>query len=294
MFSFFICVVVNASLHGMDRNYGHVIREIIIANIDRDMHRTLAPVDTTYNKIIEDTYRPDKKPIENFIKWKSCDVTGYKSWNKDFSKCAWVTISDSDPGKKNLQLTLVGLVNDDINRVMSSSRLWYDFYCPVFEDDVRPFFDKDGRACFYGFGKTTNRYRHEISLIECSIGLDGEAECCACQFVTVAQKGYGNTVYWGDKFLSFPILLKAWLKSKRVRISDPVNASKSKIYNIKAVTFPDDYKTFKKHVGLENCYALCKHKRQITPYACLPEELRIAIDERYEEQQREKIVIEKK
>jgi hypothetical protein len=271
----------------------NIARDVVVAHClahdDYDTYRNVAMLSKAHNRIIEGKYRPKKKIIEEFIKWKTHDVTGYTSWNKDFSKCAWVTICDSDSDKKNLQLTLVGLVNDNVHHVMSSSRLWRDFSCPVFEDNMRPCFDTYGRAFFYGYGNI-NPCWNGASLTEYSISLDGEVERYYCGFVTVISNKYGHTthIYPGNYFFNCPVLLKAWLQSKEVRIYQFGN-TKKKSYDIQGVTLPDDYKTFKKHVGLEHYYrALYNRDIEWIPYNCLLEELRQGIDNRYKEQQREK------
>ena len=91
IFLFFICVVVNASLHGMDAMHEIVMREIVTCNVDHGRQRMFAVLNTTYNKIIEDNYRPDKKRIECLMKEKDIPIIYNRtSWKKDFSRCAWV------------------------------------------------------------------------------------------------------------------------------------------------------------------------------------------------------------
>src|SRR5260221_7752841 len=68
-----------------------------------------------------------KERIENFIRSKRTSVTGSQIWNKDCSKCAWVTFDNDASHAKDLQLTVVGLV-DNGKRVVSNSRIWRNFY----------------------------------------------------------------------------------------------------------------------------------------------------------------------
>ena len=90
-FLFFIGTMVCASLHGMDSD--HVIKEIVIYHMHPDTHRTFAMLNKTYNKVIEDNYRPDKKRIEQLMLSKKTPIVrGQVSWNKDFSQCAWATV----------------------------------------------------------------------------------------------------------------------------------------------------------------------------------------------------------
>jgi hypothetical protein len=283
-----------------NENDQKVLWHIVLANglsyDDYNMHRNCALVDKNFHQTIEKTYRPYKKRIEDVMQRKSISITGHTSWNKDFSKCAWVTFSDQVvPGGKNLQLTLVGVTDE--NRVISSSRLWQGFNFSVFEDNIRPFFDEDGRACFYGLGKTANFYKNEVSFIEYLIALDGKAECYDCHLVIVAPylEGHGNAVYSGTCLLNFPALLKAWLQSKITSLIKICNATTWKTYNINGATLLEYCKTYQKHVGTEKFNkALVGCYPQLKPNGFLPKDFEWYLDERYEQQQHEKIMEMKK
>jgi hypothetical protein len=312
LFSFVICVMLSSALHGMEmvvnndnyctnallsKNKDNFARDAIIVNClsngDHDTYRIIAMLSKTHNAIVENNYRPIKKRIENYIQSNYTVppvIAGHASWNKDFSRCAWVTY-DLDPTLyKDLELTLVGAVNNEVV-VMCAS--WKNFYFPTFEDNIRPFFNKDGRACFYGYGLTVNSYRNQALNVEYSISLDGEAEYYKCSFLTVApeKEGNDNAVYGGSYISDFPVLLKAWLQSKIVRISESCNACNSKVYNINGVTLPDDYKFFKKYEGWMN---YCDQQESslmnsvVKSYDFLPYELRRFIDAKYAKQQQEK------
>ena len=152
---FSCCMIMYAPLLGMNNDF--VLKEIVVHNVGHDMQRQFAMLSKTFNKIVEDTYRPKKKMIEEVLRHEKPTITGFLSWNKDFSRCAWATFFDNviyidSPDRKKLQLTLVGLINK--NYIKSSSSSWDirgTCYHPVFEDNIRPFFDKEGRACFYNY-----------------------------------------------------------------------------------------------------------------------------------------------
>jgi hypothetical protein len=312
-FSFVICVMLSSTLHGMEmvvnndncctdallsKNKDSFARDVIILNRllngDHDTYRTIAMLSKTHNAIVENNYRPTKKRIEGFDFYKTLldYKTGHISWNKDFSKCATITIIEADPSvgfdKQRLILSSLGLDNN--NLAIACNKSWDHFEIPILEDNGGPFFGREGRVYFYGYGNVINSYRNAAFYAECSIGLGGETECYMCEFVTVASEkdGSGNTVYPGSCFFNFPVLLKAWLQSKIVRISKPYNACKSKVYNINGVTLPYDYRTFKKHVGWKNYCARRTVDNTATSYDSLSADLRDAIDAKYAKQEQEK------
>jgi hypothetical protein len=292
LFLFFISMIVPSLLHGMDRIVMDSVLSIDCCNApgdaiishclsydDHDTCRSIAMVSKAYNKIIEDNYRPTKKCIENFIRGKTTSVTGYKSWNKDFTKCAWVTFFDADSSfLKTLQLTLVDW-NASTKHVTSSSRLWTEFHVPVFEDDVRPFFNKDGQACFYGYGRiSVDKEVIVQNVIEYSIDVNGKDERYCCRFGIRDGQCSGYYLKNFATLFNFPILLKEFLKAEKIwkRCDD-------KSFYIESVSLTQDYKTFKKHAALEKWEKNCGTKffSEYTEYDLLPKDVKEAIDEQY-------------
>ncbi len=292
MLLFMICVAVNISLHGMDVNDDLVMREIVVHNVGHDAHRKLAVLNTAYNKIIEEHYRPDKKCIEKYIQEKEAEtlisMTGTRSWNKNFNTCAWVTYDVDCIGLKDLQLTLVGIVN---NKVVVTSALWKDFVFPIFDGNIRPFFDKEERACFYGFGRTLTCHGNFFTSAQYCIDCNGNSQCYCC----FLECNSGWSVQVLNILLQYPVLVKAFLQSKLVQAdygcSHPHHCDGSNYYHLNGVTLPDDYKTFKKSMRWEQVERMLLHVRDysnFTSYDSLPDEVRKAIDYHYEEQQRGK------
>src|SRR5438445_4894487 len=85
-------------LRGMDEApaeaaFREIMQHQIIPQADLHTQRILAQLNKTYNKIIEDNHRPQKKRIEELIRTKGVfPDRNQASWNKDFSRHAWVTI----------------------------------------------------------------------------------------------------------------------------------------------------------------------------------------------------------
>ena len=189
----------------------------------------------------------------------------------------------SDP--KKLELVLVGL--DGNKELVVRIGAWNGFYFSVIEDNVCPFFNKEGRACFYGYGNSVNRYGYEKSVVEYSIDLDNKMETYHCLY-EIPDKRTHCRAYRRSfvPILNCPVLLKALLQSTQVSKISMQDQENDKNFNIEGVTIPEDYKTFKKHVVLEN--------NRYTSYNLLPNNVKKAIDEWYKKQQREKMKIEKK
>lgn len=194
--------------------------------------------------------KPQKERIENFICRKTVSVTGSQAWNKDCSKCAWVTFDNNAPHAKSLQLTVVGLV-DNGKHVVSNIRSWQDFYFPVFADDVRPCFDKDGRACFYGYGNKEGKSDLEFNFVgEYSIDVDGTAEHCECIFhIRSCSMKYDYFRRFAE-LLNFPVLIKALLQSTKV-FKREFKDGWRKAFCPEPSNFPKDFKMYKEHLGLE-------------------------------------------
>ncbi|HEX4068720.1 MAG TPA: hypothetical protein VHX42_01355, partial [Candidatus Babeliales bacterium] len=209
------------------------------------------------NKFIEDRYRQDKKRIETYIKEKfetiePLSIIGTKSCNKGFNAYAWVMYTGNITNAKNLQLNLVSVVNNDI---IEKSAVWKGFYFPIFEDNVRPFFDEDGRACFYGYGVTSTCAGTFPSFAQYCLDCDGNPKCY-CHYFYYLKHPNDPESYCGRSFLlllHYPVLLKAFLQSKVMYITggSGCHPDWEKEYHLTGVTLPADYKTFKKRIELE-------------------------------------------
>lgn len=263
---FSCCMIMHTPLFGMD--YDFVLREIVVRHIDHDMHRQFAMVSKACNTTVEDTYRPKKKLIEEFLQQEKPRITGHISWNRDFSRCAWINVSHLGFGIKNLQLMLVGLT--DKSDIKKSSGSWEVLYGPVFEDNNRPFFDKEGRACFYNWDGR--------SIYEHSIDLNNDAQCYRCLYeISKRYVAFEFSVDF-NMMLCLPILLKAFLQSRQTRTW----MGREKFYNIEGVTIPENYK-----------YKIVREDMIMKPFISEAYESydftgKRIIEKRYEEQQREK------
>lgn len=203
----------------------------------------------------------------------SVTVSQQVFWNKNSSECAWVTIKD-DPDvllKRQLELTFVGLdKNKELNFKLGS---WEGYQYPAIDDQVRPFFDKKGGVFCYGYGRFNCDYLPGV--LEYSLNSNGEMN---------RKKCWLQSQICCSKFLNFPLLLQAILRSTKVRgrVRDEVV---DKVYAIDGVTIPADYKTFKQH-------EFYKHKCLL--YEQLDDSVTKIIDDQYAKQQAEKKVVESK
>jgi hypothetical protein len=254
------------SLHSMFdvENNKQTLWDIVIANSlsrdDYDTYRNVATLSRTHNKIIEDMHRPQKKLIEKYIEDnRPMDVTpiiGVRSWNKDFSQCAWVSwrnyrVKVAD--YKDLYLTLVGVVN---NKVKSKVAYWRDFYFPIFEDDIRPFFDKDGKACFHGCGLWQTNFETSKAVIEYCIDLKGEYTNYRCWYLVPDPTEWADNYECFIKLLNFPLLMKVLLQSTFVErcvrstfTEHGVYKENWKKYYARWATLSEDWMFFKQHVA---------------------------------------------
>ncbi len=287
---FFICSVKCSLLHGMlsveSAENKYVLWSTIITSLPRDAydtHRTLALVNKEYNKIIEERYRPDKKRIEKLMLQRGTPILpGQVSWNKDFSKCAWVTIGKTCLyNRQKLKLTLVGL---DRNRdIIIVNGKCGGYKSPVIDDQTCPFFDTEGGIFCYGIGDIKSSFNngynssYNNAVIEYSLSFDGEIKNKRC----VLNVGNCLCGLENGLVINFPVLLKAFLRSTEVYESSitTYGIAGNCYYMINHVVIPEDYKTFKKHAFFDSGHL---------SYDDLPKMLRDAIDKQYEEQQREK------
>lgn len=269
-------------LCSMDEAPADAFREImtytIIPQADLHTQRTLAQLNKTYNKIIEDNHRPQKKRIEELMRAKGV-FPDFKqaSWNKDFSRYAWVTITPFK-GKKQLSLFLCQL--NDMQEIVDTYYSWQGYMCPVIDDTIRPLFNEKGEAFCYGYGWHAFDYSHK-AIVKYSIHCNGiqHSRC-----VIGINKNGVEEEYRFDFLLSFPALLKAFLQSTQVSTKGRTSGETIEVYNIGGVTIPENYKDCKKNMLGDMRYE---------SYDKFYSYMREAIDKKYtEQQQSEKKMIE--
>jgi hypothetical protein len=296
----FVLCGVQCLLHGMEiveNGYNKQILEIVAYNLPRGdykLRHALQLTNSTCNRMIETACREYKKEVEEYIQKNKDElpqVTGAKSWNKDFSKCAWVTYRGDAAVLKVLQLTLVGKCD---NQIITRCTGWEGFYFPIFEENLRPFFDKDGRASFYGYGRTRTWDGSYRSFAQYCFDLDGNESRYPCYFYCYRNPDNESSYYGHGQslhiLLQYPVLAKAFLQSTKMRIAHSCKYDRVKEFYITGVTIPENYKFFEKSVeleqvekqfGLANC-------RRFTRYDSLDPAMRKAIDDQYTKQQAEK------
>ncbi len=293
----FLLCGVQCSLYGMEiveDGDNKQVLEIVAYNLPYDDYhaqRALSLINKKCNKAVENRYWPEKKGIEEYIQKNKDElprVIGARSWNKDFSKCAWVTYDGDAAVLKVLQLTLVGKCD---NQVITRCTAWEGFYFPIFEDNLRPFFDEDGRASFYGYGITRTCDGRGRSFAQYCLALDGNESRYRCYFYYYTNPNDLES-YHGQSLsvlLQYPVLAKACLQSKNVRITHCCDKwDRVKNFYITGVTIPEDYKFFKKSVGLEQVEQKTPYHSRYISYNSLESEMRKAIDDQYAKQQAEK------
>ena len=188
----FMGMMVCISLCGMDGR-DVIFKEVIIPQLNgvkstdrswiyyhgQEMLRNLAVVNTVLNKEIENNYRPAKKRIEQWIQEKKIPVIPEKiSWNRYFTKCAWIKIRPSFLRKK-LELTLLDAADKEI---IVRQKTWDNYIGLAVEDMDRPVFSGGSyMVYFYGYGYTFfDPYHGDRRVIEYSLWSDGTAKNKSC------------------------------------------------------------------------------------------------------------------
>ena len=266
----------------------NVIVSQSLLNDDYDTYRKIAVLSTAYNTFIETGYRPKKKLLDKFReenKNNLSPVTGYVSWNKDFSKCAWATISEKD---KTCTLTMLAVNN--AHKIIQQNSTWYNFYFPVFEDNICPFFNEQEHVYLHGYGYNNDHYSINsvyatygyCSIFEYILDAEGAAESRRC--LLEIEEGYIPFSY----IFNFPLLLKALLKCTSVHKSEYSYSDLLSYYDINHIIIPENYTVFKQHVGwkniLDNKIFDYERYKNIGMYDDLPSNLKQAIEKRYKEQ----------
>jgi hypothetical protein len=281
----------------------YIVWDVIVLqsllNDDYDTYRKIAVFNKAFHTFIEDGYRPKRKLFDKFrekYKKSLSPVTGYVSWNKDFSKCAWVTVSDES--KQQCVSTLLGL--DNKNSIIFRMKIWDSFCFPVFEDDIRPFFTKEEQACFHGYGYKSalcdkgiySKYGYD-SVLEYMLGIDDKIECRRC-FIQINPITYIPFSY----IFNFPFLLKAFLGfKKRTDTGTYKYSDLLSFYDIHTIAIPENYAVSQQHVGWKKTLDAKTYKYEcddnIIMYDKLPKNLKQAIDECYQKEAKEKSEIGK-
>lgn len=293
LMSFFMSAMISSPLHCMDSIHTEALHDIIVYQIiphaDCRMQRTLAVLNKTYNKIIEEHYRPDKKRIECWMQKKGTPLVCEKTfWNKDFTKCSWIRVRPWWLRNK-LEITLLGVSNE---QVIMKKKAWDDYTCAAIEERARPFFGQEGDVvCLYGYGYITSSFKNEFyandsclqyscnqSVIEYSLSFNGEAKNKGCYF----SVGNLDCIYNFFCLLNFPSLLKAFFNSTVVdEYYD--KGELVKLYTLSRVNIPDDYTSYKEY--------FLESYGNYESYNTLDYVIRNAIDKRYAQQQRDKNMI---
>lgn len=285
----FMYVMSSALLCGMNRNYDFVMEDncdfamwqAVIPNSDLIIQRQLAVLNHAYNKYIENNYRRDKKAIENVMQEKGislipCEIV----WNKNFTACTWITTEDSDNSKeKVLEFNLLSIVNKKVE--MYNGR-WDRYICQAVQEKNYPFFNRQGDACFYGYGKIGCGY----NIIEYSVK-EGISEAFECDLfidknINLWLSTIGNV--WLRDFIGFPTLLKAILYSRNALKKANIRKGRAcarKRYKLDNVIVPVDYQNYVKQDCLVSYYY---------SFDEIPKWIRNAFIQKYEEQQCEKVI----
>jgi hypothetical protein len=296
LLSFFMSAMISSPLRCMDSIHTEALHDIIayqiIPNADYRMQRTLAVLNKTYNKIIEEHYRPDKKRIERWMQKKGTPLVCEKTfWNKDFTKCSWIRVRPWWLRKK-LEITLLGVSAD--KNVIMKKKAWDDYTCAAIEGEERPFFWQEGNAVYlYGYGYITSSFKNEfntdgpclnyssnLSVIEYSLSFNGESNMKGCYFNVGS---FDRIIYNFFCLLNFPSLLKAFFNS--IAVNEYYNNGELvKLYALSQVNISDDYTSYKKY--------FLESYGNYESYDNLDYVIKNAIDKKYAQQQREKKMIE--
>ena len=227
IFLIFICVMPFSLLHCMDSEFNPVLSGIIVHHSDHDEHRVLARVNKLFNKTIEENYRPSKKQIEQFMCEKGTPlVSAHTTWNKDFSKCAWVTLKDD----AYLGLTLVGIEGKKI--ITRLGERWGSVSPAIKKTPYRPIFSKENTVCWYAFGHLSPSY--EYTCFEYSLNFHGKTKIKKCVF----ELNHNGARYDFVLLVNLCALIKAFLGS-----TDVVKENNLKIYRISGACIPENYKS---------------------------------------------------
>jgi hypothetical protein len=279
-------------LHSMEKEYSksslsiddqNIALDVIVANSllcgDYETYRSVAVLGRAHNKLVEDTYRKDKKRIKDVMREKKIDLEPWRiSWNKDFSRCTWIN-KPVENNNNRWELVLMGLHDND---VVIKNYVTQEHSVPVFYEYPRSYFTKDGEAFCHmyayrtrcgriTFSRTTSReimqmkydFSGHTSDIVCAIGMED------------------NSAPWMLRMLNYPYCVRDFLRSTDVRLIDNPVYGCVKQYHIRGVTVSNCYKGFEK-------YSPGGGINYSSGYSVLPEDFRNIMDDLFAKQQAEK------
>lgn len=279
----FVCSMESSFLYSMlsVNNNANIVLEIVAHNLphdDYDVHRTCARLSTVCNKAIENSYRKDKKRIE-FLMHEQNIIPGEISWNKDFSRCAWINAVENH----KLNITVLGL--NDNNKLRTKLCSW-DNFGGLLNGRKKPFFDQQGMACIHGYGWINVPGAGSCgNVVKYACGFEAQ-EALRCVLASDKVEALGLIA-----FLDFPIFLRAILNSKRsekqirkhqrgyILFLEPVQ-----LYYVENAVFPDNYKELVVFNSNRGAYYESFDK----VFSENSIDLKNAIEARYAEQQQEK------
>ncbi len=275
----------------VDKDYNTIIQETVEAR--KNYFGTHVK---HYNKTIHNTVELRKNYLKNYgIPGRKVTVRGRASFTEISTTDAEVTWHkhgstyvllgrDKQPYPDKLMLRMFYLMDDgdlcDAGDTVTFYDLW-DYKCRFNFNRQGEVYLHGVRNCFYDCDK-----RPEENIIEYSLSSKYPLKQCHC-FIELENLMYCDFGY----LLEFPALVRAFLQSTHVytklmtfvnRKSSPLHEKyetkeEVKMYNIKGVTIPDDFKLYKERYAYKSF--LCENFDQ------LPEPIKNAILAKYAEQQ---------
>lgn len=261
LYSFFILATFSSSLLCMDEQFRHhLVKEIMVRNITYLSHDSLcalALVDNGYNTIIQDTVEARKNYLKKCARGPIIDAE--TTWHKHGS--AYAFLGERKEGCAFNALTFgMGYLQDSGN-VCDSMKIRFIGTGVVDKRNqwAHPRFNSHGKAYCHQTQSIESSWRPVFigssrqNIIEHSLCTKSSPESLLC--VIGVEEGYIDLGFLSQ----FPQLLQAFLQSMQVRESlidlwhnSNVSGTKprtystqreSKIYSIKGVTIPDDFRT---------------------------------------------------
>lgn len=272
----------------VDKGYNTIIQETVEAR--KNYFRTHVK---HYNKTIHNTVELRTNYLKHYgIVGRRVTICGFTeiattdaevTWHKHGS--AYVLLDrDKRPYPDKLMLRIVYLMDDgdlcDAGDTVTFYDLW-DYKCRFNFNRQGEVYLHGVRSCFYDCDR-----RPEENIIEYSLSSKYPLKQCHC-FIELENLMYCDFGY----LLEFPALVRAFLQSTHVytklmtffhkRLLPPHEKYETqqevKMYNIKGVTIPDDFRLYKKRYALKSF--LCENFDQ------LPEPIKNGILDKYAEQQ---------
>lgn len=304
VYSFFILATFSSSLLSMDGQYRHqLVKDIMVRNIKYLSHGSICAlvlVDKNYNQLIQETVEVRKNYLRMRAKYYNRTIHNTLELRKNYFNSYGLTCSkltrdaevtwhkygsayvllgkNKEHGSKNLIFKIAYLMDGDVCDAGKTVELSDEL-------DDKCHFNRQGEVYFRGIQSvyravTIDIIEHSSDIIEYSLSFQHPFKQHYC-FIELE-----NLTYWRlGCLLDFPALLQAFFESTQVceklittrcmrhcttgerrEIEEQV-----KVYNIKEVTIPDDFRV---------------SKESLQVFDQLPESLRNAILDKYAEQQR--------